>query len=598
VRDLKKEICETVLPFVQKPGRYIGGELNAVIKDPAAVSGRLLLAFPDVYEIGMSHFGCKILYELVNGDPRFCAERAFSPWPDMEKLMRERGIPLYSLENFSPAGTFDIVGFSLQYELSYTNVLNMLDLSGIPLYAREREGGRWPLIVAGGPSVFNPEPMADFIDAFFIGEAEKTLLQFMELVSARRKTTPARDILAEASRTIDGIYVPSLYGTAPNKSGYGVVAVPERRTVSFPVEKSVIEDLNAYPSPTRQIVPFINIVHDRAGIEIMRGCARGCRFCQAGSVYRPRRYRERARLVREAQEAIKNTGYQEISLLSLSTGDYPEIQGLVEDLVAVFDKRKVSLSIPSLRVDSFSVEVAKKIKEIKKTGFTFACEAGTERLLEVIRKEISFSDLYGAVESAYRSGWKLIKLYFMIGLPGETYDDIDKIAGIIYKVSEIKKAVDGIPGNVNVTVSSFVPKPHTPFQWVRMNSMEELKDKQLYLKKKIHGKRFHVKFHEVRKNVIEAVFSRGDRRLAAVVHAAWQKGARFDDWDEYFNYDLWMGAFRDAAVDHNRYLEEYDPHDRLPWDIVSTGVSDEALKNEYRKALELINDTKPATSNQ
>jgi len=595
--ELKKQIFERILPYVQKPGRYIGGELNAVVKDPSRAAATLLLAFPDVYEIGMSHFGCKILYELVNGDPRFVAERAFAPWPDMEKLMRAQKVPLCSLENFLPAGCFDVVGFSLQYELSYTNVLNMLDLGGIPLYAREREGGDWPLIIAGGPCVFNPEPMADFVDAFLIGETEKTLIQFMELVAALKKSSARREILAEASRTIDGVYVPSLYGTARNKADGIVVNPPAGTALPARVRKSVVEDLNAYPSPTKQIVPFVNIVHDRAAIEIMRGCARGCRFCQAGTIYRPRRYRDRATLVREAREAIRNTGHQEISLLSLSTGDYPEIEGLVEDLVAIFDEKKVSISIPSLRVDSFSVELAKKIQEIKKTGFTFACEAGSERMLEVIRKEISFNDLYAAVESAYRAGWKLIKLYFMIGLPGETQDDLDRIAGIIYQVSDIKRKVDGVPGNVNVTISSFVPKPHTPFQWVAMNTVQELREKQVCLKNKIRGKRFHVKFHAIDKNVIEAVFSRGDRRLSKAVHAAWQQGARFDDWDEYFNYGMWLAAFRSADIDHEPFMKAYDVEDRLPWDIVDTGVNAESLKNEYRKAMQIILETKPDTGN-
>ncbi|HRZ86464.1 MAG TPA: TIGR03960 family B12-binding radical SAM protein [bacterium] len=586
--NLKEIVFDKILPYVQKPGRYIGGELNAVVKDHARLSAKILIAFPDVYEIGMSHLGCKILYELVNGDERFCAERAFAPWPDMEKHMREHGVPLHSLETFAPAADFDIIGFSLQYELSYTNVLNMLDLGGVPIFARDRADGRWPFVIGGGPCAFNPEPVADFFDAFIIGEAEESLPQFMDLVSRKKGLSPRSEVLADAARTIKGFYVPSMYDLRTDAVPRRMAAGAPNGGVPYPVRKAVVEDLDAYPSPVRQIVPFVNIVHDRAALEIMRGCARGCRFCQAGTIYRPRRARDRARLVKDAAQLIRNTGYEEITLLSLSTGDYPEIEGLIDDLVAQFDEKKVSISIPSLRVDSFSVEIAKKIRQIKKTGFTFACEAGTERMLEVIRKEINFSELFAAVESAYAAGWKLIKLYFMIGLPGETDADLDRIADVIYAVSDIKRKIDGYPGQVNVSVSSFVPKPHTPFQWVAMNPPEEIARKQRILKKRIHSKKITLKFHEIEKNVIEAVFARGGRGLSLAVLEAWKAGARFDDWNEYFNFERWRQAFAKAGVDSAAHTGAIPVDAPLPWDVIDSGVSKEALKNEYRKALDVI----------
>ncbi|MDP8262853.1 MAG: TIGR03960 family B12-binding radical SAM protein [Candidatus Ancaeobacter aquaticus] len=587
--NLRQKVIEDILPYVEKPGRYIGNEVNTIIKDLKTVDVRIALAFPDVYEIGMSHYGLKILYEIINNVKEFSAQRVFAPWPDMEECMRKEAIPLFSLENYTPLLEHDIVGFSVQYELCYTNILNMLNLAGIPLKSAERVKGSWPLIIGGGPCVFNPEPIADFFDAFFIGESEETLLQFMHLVS-KNKDLSKEKLLEKAAQTISGIYVPRLFNKKISQEGRFSCYTTACDTTPKQIKKAVVKDLNDIPSPKKQIVPLISIIHDRATLEIMRGCGNACRFCQAGSIYRPLRYRKKDVLVEEAKEIIANTGYQEISLSSLSTGDYPDIEGLVDDLTDNFYDKKVSLSIPSLRVDTFSVELARKISKIKKTGFTFACEAGTQRMLEIIRKNIRLDDLYKAVEYAYSSGWNLIKLYFMIGLPGETYDDLDNIMTIVNKVSEVKRSLHGKPGRVNVSISNFVPKTHTPLQWAGMNSIDEFRQKHIYLKKKIKRKCIQVKFHNIEKSFVEALFSRGDRSLSQIVLDAWKEGAKFDDWYEYFNFSTWQKVIERNNLETNKYIDCIDVKEVLPWEFISTGSSTEALIKEYEDVQQKIGE--------
>ena len=547
---------DDILPRVAKPARYTGGEYNAVHKDHADVDVKFALAFPDTYEIGMSNLGIRILYHILNRRSDTVAERVFAPWTDMEAEMRDQAIPLFALESGLPVREFDIIGFSLGYELSYTNVLNMLDLAGITVVASER-GDSDPLIIAGGCCTVNPEPMADFIDAFVIGEGEDVIHELIDAVKAHRSEGKAA--LLRSLSQIPGVYVPSL----GNK-----------------VTRRIVLDLDSAEYPDAPVMPFIETVHDRIALEVMRGCSRGCRFCQAGIIYRPVRQRSAGKLSELAETLVANTGYDEISLLSLSTADYRGIEGLVRDLIERFEPQRIGISLPSLRADAACMELASEIQKVRKSGLTLAPEAGTQRLRDVINKNVTEEDLLGAVEAAFRFGWKRVKLYFMIGLPTETDEDIRGIAHLAEEVRRIGKRI-GFRPTVNISVASFVPKPHTPFQWRAQDSIEEIERKQEVLKRALVGKHAELSWHDARTSNLEAVLARGDRRLGKVILLAWQSGCRFDAWHEEFDYSKWIAAFEQAGLDPAFYANRRrDYEEVLPWDHIDCGESKEFLIRE------------------
>lgn len=527
---------ERILRQVQKPGRYVGGEWNAVRKDWHDAAIRMAFAFPDVYEVGMSHLGLQILYGIVNGRDDALLERVFAPWPDMEKQMRQAGLPLFSLESRRPVRDFDIVGFTLQYELTYTNILNMLDLAGIPLRAAERAGGGYPLVVAGGPCAFNPEPLADFIDAFVIGEGEEVLHELLDAYLAmRRRGAERREMLLHLAG-IEGIYVPVFYRVEYNGKGMVQSVVPVEEGVPRQVRKRTVADLDGAFFPTRPLVPVINPVHDRAMLEVQRGCTRGCRFCQAGMIYRPVREKEPNTLLRQAGEILRSTGWNELSLSSLSTTDYSQVRPLIQELTAQYSPLGINVSLPSLRVDAFSVGLAREVQKVRRSSLTFAPEAGTQRLRDVINKGVTESDLLEAVAAAFAGGWQAVKLYFMIGLPTETDDDLAGIADLARRVLDVGRSQFGAGRRLKVTVSasSFVPKPHTPFQWEPQDTLDELRRKQAYLRRRLRGRGLVFNWHDPESSFLEAVLSRGDRRLAAAIESAWRRGCRFDGWSELF----------------------------------------------------------------
>ncbi|MFH1783348.1 MAG: TIGR03960 family B12-binding radical SAM protein [bacterium] len=574
---MSKVDIEKLLPFVKRPTRYIGQELNVVIKSDKKEDGtdrvKVALAFPDIYEIGMSNLGLKILYEIINASDNALAERAYSPWTDMEELLRQRNIPLFSIETRKPLGEFDIIGFSLGYELSYSNVLNMLNLSHVPLRTKDRNSSH-PLVIAGGPCCFNPEPVADFIDLFVIGDAEEAIIEIIECFRANRDIEREELLLKMAA--IDGIYVPSLYNVSYNDSGKIKSVEPRNKNVPAKVKKLTV-DIDKALYPLRPLVPFMQVVHNRVIVEIMRGCARGCRFCQAGFVYRPRRERSLDRIVSIAKQNLNCTGYEDVSLSSLSSTDYSDIENLIKELNTQFSGSKVSVSLPSLRANNFSVSLAQSISRVKKSGLTFAPEAGTERLRRVIGKNITDDEIIQTIGKAYEAGWKLVKLYFMIGLPTETQDDIE---GIITLVKDIKSRYRRL--DINVTVSSFAPKAHTPFQWAGQEDMAQLRKKKNYLAKKLPAS---VKWHKVESSFLEAVFARGGRRLGDVIERAFEAGAGFDGWDECFKFDVWMDAFDKTGLDPKSYISSIDTGSVLAWDHICSGAPKEFMLKEYKKAL-------------
>lgn len=578
-----------ILSRVAKPGRYTGHEWNSIVKDPSQVRVTVALALPDVYEVGMSNLGLKILYQIINNRPDAAAERVYAPWVDMEAEMRRCHMPLFTLESKRPVRQFDIVGFSLQYELSYSNVLNMLDLSGIPLLAADRENGEWPLVMGGGPCAFNPEPVADFFDCFVIGEGEEVMEEVIDKVAEWKKTGKAggRPALLRQLAGLAGIYVPSLYHVgyaADGKVAEVTVDCPEAKPV---VAKRVIRDLNQVEFATRPVVPYLDIVHDRIMLELFRGCTRGCRFCQAGVIYRPVRERRPETLLRLAQELVDSTGYNEMSLTSLSSADYSCLHQLVQSLIAKFKEQGVSVSLPSLRIDSFSVQLAQEVQQVRKSGLTFAPEAGTQRMRDVINKGVTEENLMDAVGAAFDAGWSTVKLYFMIGLPTETDEDIEGIAELAYRVLDLYKTVKGRRGaKVTVSVSSFVPKPHTPFQWFGQNAPAELERKQQLLKSRLRDRNISFNWHDASTSLLEGVFARGDRRLSRVILSAWQHGAKFDGWSEHFKQDVWLEAFRSAGLDPYFYAgRDREVDERLPWEHITCGVDKVYLQKEYRQAL-------------
>lgn len=579
-----RNTVERILPKVMKPGRYVGGEWNIIRKDWEKTDVHMAFVFPDVYEVGMSNLALRILYGLINSYPHFLCERAFAPWPDMEEKMREEGIPLYALESFTPLKEFDLIAFTLQYELSYSNVLNVLRLSGIPLRSADRKADD-PWIIAGGPCAFNPEPLAPFIDFFLLGDGEEQLPAVLEVFREGKRGGLSREEVLRKVVDVQGIYVPRFYDFSYNEDGT-IRSMEADSRVPKVVKKAVMQDFSGAYFPTKFIVPYTEAVHDRIMLEVMRGCTRGCRFCQAGMIYRPVRERSPEVLLSQAEEAVKSTGYEEISLVSLSTSDYTCVQRMLEELMERFKDKGVSISLPSLRLDSFDVKMAEEVQKVRKSGLTFAPEAGTQRLRDVINKGVTEEDLLRTAEAAFSAGWSSIKLYFMIGLPTETYEDLDGIVECARKVLETGKKAGKRNAKVTVSTSSFVPKPHTPFQWEGQDSMETLREKQEYLKKKLKDNRIKYIYHDVETSFLEAVFSRGDRRLADLLEWAVEAGCKFDGWSEYFRFDIWKEGMEKLGIDPHFYANrQYSYEEVLPWDHLSPGVSKQYLVEEHKKAL-------------
>ncbi|KGG81097.1 Fe-S oxidoreductase [Caloranaerobacter azorensis H53214] len=585
---INKDTLDKILSRVEKPARYIGNEINSYSKDTKDVKVRFAFAFPDIYEVGMSHLGLHILYSLLNEREDVFCERVFAPWVDMEYELRKHNIPLYALESKEPINKFDFVGFTLQYEMSYTNVLNMLDLAHIPLLSKDRKEED-PFIVAGGPCVYNPEPLADIIDFFVIGESEELILEIIEVYKKWKESNRTREEFLEEISQIQGVYVPKFYEVIYNQDGTIKEFKPKSEKYPGVIKKRIIKNLDEAHFPDRVIVPYIETVHDRVMLEIFRGCTRGCRFCQAGMIYRPVRERSVDKLLDYAQKLIETTGHEEISLSSLSTSDYSRLEELVKSLINKFKDKRIGLSLPSLRLDSFSLDIIQEIQKVRKTGLTFAPEAGSQRLRDIINKGINEEDLINSVRDAFYLGWSTVKLYFMIGLPYENYDDILGIKDLAYKVKDIYFGLpkDKRKGNLKVTVSTscFVPKPFTPFQWFGQNTVETFKEKQRFLANNIRDKKITYNFHDSELSFLEAVFARGDRRLSKALIRAWQKGCKFDGWADHFNYEKWMETFRETGIDPSFYANRHREYDEiLPWDFIDVGVSKKYLINENEKA--------------
>lgn len=571
-----RQAYATILPLVEQPARYTGGERGTVVKDPATIRLRFALAFPEVYEIAQSHLGLQVLYDLLNSRTDIQAERVYAPWVDMAARLRQYELPLASLDTCSPLSEFDIVGFSLQYELTYTNVLLMLDLGRIPLFSRERDA-QHPLVIAGGPCAFHPEPIADFIDAFLLGDGEEAIFDICDAYLAWDKKD-RMDLLRALSR-IPGVYVPAFF--VPEYAANGTVReiralVPDQAVV----HKRVVRDLNALPPVQRQVVPNVNIVHDRISVEVMRGCVRGCRFCQAGYIYRPLRERDPRALQAQIEQLIEQSGYEEVSLLSLSTGDYSCVNPLLREIMNRFAGLKVSVSLPSTRVDALSPHLLEEIRRVRKTGFTLAPEAGSQRLRDVIQKEYKEEELIEAARLLFGLGWKSVKLYFMLGLPSETEEDLLGIVDLSRKVAAAGK----YRCQVTASVSTFVPKPHTPFQWAGQLSLEETAARQHLLRQELRRAGIQFKWHDARLSFLEGVFARGDRRLAAPLLTAYRLGCCFDGWTDHFRLDLWQQAFAVHGIDPAFYLRRRLLDEPLPWDHLDSGVSKKWLQRELAKA--------------
>lgn len=583
---LRKKI-ENILPLVEKPARYTGGELNSVIKDSSSVDIRFAFCFADVYEVGMSHLGMKILYHLLNERADTWCERVFAPWVDMEEKMRENSIPLFGLESMESIRNFDFVGFTLQYEMCYSNILNMLDLAGIPLLQSDRREGD-PFVIMGGPCAYSAECIAPFADFFQLGEGEEMMNECMDMYRKWKSAGLPREEFLRMVSEIPGIYVPSFYDICYNDDGTIKAINPKHGFVPKTVKKRVIEDLDSVYFPDKVIVPFTEIVHDRIMLEIFRGCIRGCRFCQAGQIYRPVREKSPETLIECAKKLIDSTGYEEISLTSLSTSDYTQLKPFTDELLELTEKKRVSLSLPSLRLDSFSMELMDKVSKVRKSSLTFAPEAGTQRMRDVINKGITEDDLIKGAKTAFEGGYSSIKLYFMIGLPYETAEDVCGIADLAKKVDEIyftipkEKRAPGL--KITLSVSSFVPKAFTPFQWARQDTLVELREKQEALKSNISSKRIKYNYHEAPVSVLEGVFARGDRRLAQVLIRAHEKGIRFDGWSEFFSMEKWQEAFDECGLDMSFYTRARDLDEILPWDMIDVGVKKEFLISEAKKA--------------
>lgn len=580
------KISDDILYKVEKPARYIGGEFNSYSKDKEKVDIRYAFCFPDVYEVGMSHLGTKILYYTLNErEDTFC-ERSFAPWPDMEKLLRENNTPLYTLESKDSLKDFDFLGFTLQYEMSYTNILNMLDMSGVPLRASQR-GEEEPIVMLGGPCGYNPEPLYDIADIVVIGEAEEVIHEILDKYK-ELKGKPKAEFLRAIAK-IQGVYVPSLYEVTYKEDGTIKEFKPKFQDVPAKVKKRIINNFNENIFPEKLIVPYTEIVHDRVVLETFRGCTRGCRFCQAGMIYRPVREKKTDKLLSQVESLISKTGYEEVSLSSLSICDYSDIQNLIFSLVEKYEGEKVGVSLPSIRIDSFSVDLIKEIQKVRKTGLTFAPEAGSQRMRDIINKGVTEEDMLKSSKSAFEAGWATLKLYFMIGLPYETMEDVLGIGELAEKVVDqyfmVPKNVRQRGLRVTVSTSIFVPKPFTPFQWAPMDKMPDVKEKIYSLRNSIKSRAIVYNWHESPLSYMEAIFARGDRRLCDVLIKAFEKGARFDGWAEYFNFELWQEALKECNVDGDFYAyRERTYEEILPWDFIDIGVNKQFLIDENERA--------------
>ena len=584
---LSGQTLEQILMQVQKPGRYAGGELNSVIKDPAGVAIRFAFCFPDIYEVGMSHLGMKILYGLFNAQPDVWCERVFAPDVDMEQKMREKGIPLFGLESREPIRNFDFIGFTLQYELSFTAVLNMLDLAGLPLRAADR-GEDAPLVIGGGPCACNPEPLADFFDLFTLGEGEEVNLELLELYRRHRAAGYGKAAFLREAAQIEGVYVPSLYEVTYRGDGT-VAAVTPRDGAPARVRKRIVLDLDRMYYPESFVVPFLDIVHDRAMSEIFRGCIRGCRFCQAGFIYRPVREKSPETIDRQSHALCASTGYEEFSLSSLSTSDYSRLEELLPRLLSWAEKEHTNISLPSLRVDGFSEELAARLNVLRRSGLTFAPEAGTQRLRDAINKNLTEDEILETARKAFAGGWTAVKLYFMLGLPTETMEDVAGIAALGQKIVNLYYANPDKPKGKGVTVSvsasCFVPKPFTPFQWEPQDTMEQLREKQKHLLSCITTRKISLSWHDAETSFLEAVLARGDRRLGAVLEEAFRRGCRRDSWSEHFDLSLWLQVFADCGLDPSFYANRRRDYDEvLPWDHLDYGVTKAFLRRESERA--------------